>query len=99
MDEHGVKIRYAQPQHTTHFMNRKIAIPKKSISGVSTNNNEPASAERDVTSSITKENKKKDASPMNADLEIDKLESSAMFTGISGFEKSQSPTKRQQDIS
>ena len=36
---------------------------------------------------------------MNADLEIDKLESSAMFTGISGFEKSQSPTKRQQDIS
>ena len=75
-------------------MNRKIAMPKKSISGVSTNNNEPASAERDVTSSITKENKKTDASPMNADLEIDRFESSAVFTGISGFEKSQSPTKR-----
>ena len=72
-------------------MNRMIKMPKKSISGVSTNNNaEPTSAERDVTSSIEKNKKNTDASPMNADLDL----------GISGFEKSQSPTKRhQQDIS
>ena len=31
MEEQGVKIRYAQPLATTHFMNRKIAMPKKSI--------------------------------------------------------------------
>lgn len=35
MDEHGVKIRYAKPMATTHFMNRKVTLPKKSISGIS----------------------------------------------------------------
>ena len=37
MDEHGVKIRYVKPMATTHFMNRKVTQPKKSISGVDEN--------------------------------------------------------------
>jgi hypothetical protein len=40
MDEHGVKIRYAKPQNTTSFMNRKVAMPKKSISCISQNDEE-----------------------------------------------------------
>lgn len=75
-------------------MNRKITMPKKSVSGVSQTNNitEPTSAERDVTGSAI-ENKKTDASPMNADLEIEKMQNSAIFNGLSSLERSSSPKK------
>ena len=33
MEENKIEIRYAQPQKTTHFMNRKITIPRKSLNG------------------------------------------------------------------
>ena len=106
MDEHGVKIRYAQPQATTSFMvNRKIAMPKKSISGVSQQNNnfnatEPTSAERDVTPSategVTGKKAATDASPMNADLDIEKMQNSAIFNGLSSLDRSSSPKKEAQ---
>jgi len=97
MDEHGVKIRYAQPQHTTHFMNRKITMPKKSVSGISqNNNNEPASADRDVTSQSPIRGDHAETSTLNADLDIERVQNSAIFTGLAGLngsQKSKSPTK------
>ena len=81
-------------------MNRKIAMPKKSVSGVSQANNitEPTSADRDVTGSAIEggNHKKTDASPMNADLELEKMQNSAIFNGLSSLEKSSSPKKEPQ---
>ena len=31
MEENKIEIRYAQPQKTTHFMNRKVTMPRKSV--------------------------------------------------------------------
>lgn len=33
MEENKIEIRYAQPQKTTHFMNRKVTLPRKSVHG------------------------------------------------------------------
>lgn len=33
MEENKIEIRYAQPQKTTHFMNRKVTMPRKSVNG------------------------------------------------------------------
>lgn len=90
MDEHGVsKIRYAQPQKTTHFMNRKIAMPKKSAPGVS-QNDQAAIAKINVT-----EDDPENAAAMNADLELEKLQNSAISAGVGGGDKrSQSPKKQ-----
>ena len=74
MEEHGIKIRYAQPQKTTNFMNRKIAMPKKSLTA---SQNElidlpqkQLATSRDVTNTS-----------INADLDFEKLQNSAILSG------------------
>ena len=49
MDEHNIKVRYVQPQKTTCFMNRKVTMPKKSISGVSVDEPLGGNGPTDVT--------------------------------------------------
>lgn len=73
MEENGIsKIRYAQPQHITHFMNRpRMAIKKQSTSITNT------PAETDVTN----DEKTVDTVNLNADLYLEKMQSSAIFTG------------------
>jgi len=73
MDEHGVKIRYAKSQATTCFMNRKVAMPKKSISGISQNDGE----EEDVTDQQMPRE-------LNSDLAFENMANSAIFTGVDG---------------
>ena len=72
MEETGMgKVRYAQPQHYTHFMNRpRMALKKASTSVMPTNQ------ATDVTNEDEMENPN-----LNADLELEKMQNSAIFTG------------------
>ena len=91
MDEHGVKIRYVKPMATTHFMNRKVTMPKKSVSGISQPDDEDVT---DLQRRSPQKNRSEQALIVEED-EFEQMANSAIFTGTAGI----SPRKHDRNLS